>query len=476
MDPKMMRAADRLFQAKALSPTEYQRVNLEVQRTGQRSEEMLLALGIFDETQLLRSLSNVYRTRFVSTERLSKADVPKAAIECVPRQLAETRLACPVLFDAASGTLGIATPDGDDTRLAEELRAVAGVKSVLLIVARPAGVKAALAKHYGGDPRAFAGLLDGSMAPPAPAPQAAYGAAPAAFLDPPIRPAGAAPQVVNVPNVLANIPAAVLAMDPFGSTQVSPGVPNSPAPKPEAIAPPTTKLSPNVPEPRKTTKIDRADIARAGDAPQATVRGAEVPQGIDPTTMDGDGVLALVQALVMPIEERVGPFRGHAALVAKISKMLGEDAGLPATERYALLLAAWLHDLGRSERGHLTARSVSRSETHARAALEVVDVPLKLLADVPLPEMTRRTIRHVWERVDGEGIPDGLRGSALPRTARIVALADVIADLMENPANEVGRRLNAQEAIDRIEATKGTVFDSALFDLARALVTSGRLQ
>ena len=54
MDPKMMRAADRLFQAKALSPTEYQRVSLEVQRTGQRSEEMLLALGIFDETQLDR--------------------------------------------------------------------------------------------------------------------------------------------------------------------------------------------------------------------------------------------------------------------------------------------------------------------------------------------------------------------------------------------------------------------------------------
>src|SRR5690606_24901815 len=127
-------------------------------RTGDRVEEALLELSVIDETQLLKYLAALHRTRFVSTEKLAKAEIDRTTLEKVPRKLAERQCVFPVLFDAQTGTLSVVTPDPDDAAMLQDVQVASGAKEVRAFVGRPRAVKAAISKAYGGDIHAFASL------------------------------------------------------------------------------------------------------------------------------------------------------------------------------------------------------------------------------------------------------------------------------------------------------------------------------
>src|SRR5690349_3956380 len=106
-------------------------------------------MGIVQEEALLKALAALHHTRFVTSERLSKADIPRPTLQMVPRQVAETFGVFPVMFDAASRVLSVVTADPDDKNLLREIQQVSGAKEVRPFVARPAAVRAAIAKAYG---------------------------------------------------------------------------------------------------------------------------------------------------------------------------------------------------------------------------------------------------------------------------------------------------------------------------------------
>ncbi len=122
-----------------------------------RIEEVLLELGFVDEAALLKFLAAEQGTRFVSTERLSKADIPMDTLALVPRKMAEHETVFPVLFDANTGTLSVVTADPDNVAPLRQLQS-GGVKVVRALVARPAAIRAAINRYYGGDIYAFAQL------------------------------------------------------------------------------------------------------------------------------------------------------------------------------------------------------------------------------------------------------------------------------------------------------------------------------
>jgi response regulator RpfG family c-di-GMP phosphodiesterase len=124
-----------------------------------RIEEALLELGFLEETALLKFLAAEHNTRFVSAERLAKADIPMETMALVPRKLAEHETLFPVLFDAATGTLSVVTAEPDNVEVLRQLQMVGGVvKAVRALVARPHAIRAAINKFYGGDIYAFAQL------------------------------------------------------------------------------------------------------------------------------------------------------------------------------------------------------------------------------------------------------------------------------------------------------------------------------
>jgi response regulator RpfG family c-di-GMP phosphodiesterase len=135
-----------------------ERVLSQQQVLGGRIEEAILETGALGEAELLKFLANTYRTRFVTTEKLAKAQLERATLDKIPKKVAEQYTAFPVLFDAASGTLSVVVADPDDTNGLRQIQIGARVKHVKAFVGRPLAIKAAIAKNYGGDIHAFARL------------------------------------------------------------------------------------------------------------------------------------------------------------------------------------------------------------------------------------------------------------------------------------------------------------------------------
>jgi response regulator RpfG family c-di-GMP phosphodiesterase len=128
------------------------------QRMGGRIEEAILDVKALDEAALLKFIAGVNRTRFVSTEKLAKAEIDRLTIEKVPKKLAEKHGICPVMWDGKAETISVVTADPADTIAQQEVMLASGAKKVNTFVALPASVKAAINKHYNGDIHAFAVL------------------------------------------------------------------------------------------------------------------------------------------------------------------------------------------------------------------------------------------------------------------------------------------------------------------------------
>jgi response regulator RpfG family c-di-GMP phosphodiesterase len=141
-----------------ISAEQRERIISQQQVLGGRIEEAILETGSLGEAELLKFLANTYRTRFVTSEKLAKAQIDRATMDKVPRKLAEQYTAFPVMFDAQSSTLSVVVADPDDTNMLRQVQIGGRVKHVKAFVGRPLAVKAAIAKNYGGDIHAFARL------------------------------------------------------------------------------------------------------------------------------------------------------------------------------------------------------------------------------------------------------------------------------------------------------------------------------
>jgi hypothetical protein len=77
------------------------------QLLGGRIEEALIDVRAIGELSLLKFLANMYRTRFVSTEKLAKAQIDRATLERVPKKLADQSTVFPVMYDRKTSTLSV---------------------------------------------------------------------------------------------------------------------------------------------------------------------------------------------------------------------------------------------------------------------------------------------------------------------------------------------------------------------------------
>jgi len=156
--PLNQRLLDRMVTDRAISPEQREAALNHIQAFGDRAEEALLETNVLSEAALLKYLAAIYKTRFVSTDKLAKADIDRVTLEKVPKKLAAAHGVFPVLFDPKSSSLSVVTADPLNDSVLDEIKLVSGVKEVRAFVARPRAVKAAVAKAYSGDIHAFATL------------------------------------------------------------------------------------------------------------------------------------------------------------------------------------------------------------------------------------------------------------------------------------------------------------------------------
>jgi putative nucleotidyltransferase with HDIG domain len=122
---------------------------------------------------------------------------------------------------------------------------------------------------------------------------------------------------------------------------------------------------------------------------------------------------------------------GHSERVTALSMAIAAELDLPEAERDVIELGGLLHDIGKigvpeavlRKPGRLTPEEFDEIRKHPGAGAAIVQKMPEIDRLVSMADIVS-AIRHHHERMDGRGYPDGLAGVAIPRPARILAVAD----------------------------------------------------
>ncbi|MBI4408656.1 MAG: DUF4388 domain-containing protein [Gemmatimonadetes bacterium] len=225
----------------------------------------------------------------------------------------------------------------------------------------------------------------------------------------------------------------------------------------------------------KKPEVEVRAVPKAKPFPRhlALVKAPEEP-GADTSGVDAITV-ALTDLLVGLLEYRDPYFRGSSSLTRVIATAVARRMGLEEGEIRRIALAAVLRDLGRLAQGGrlLPKASVELAPEAKRQVERHVDVALELLEGIDIPDAVRLLIRHHHENWDGTGYPDGLAGEAIPLSARILAVADSLAAMIQPRPYRLPRRIAV--AVEEMKQESGRKYDPAVVD-ALLGVLSGREQ
>ncbi len=439
---------EHLLREKLISPDEQAVAVEQMKQTGDRFEEVVLDLGFVAEADLLKALATLFRTNFVSTERLAKLEVPRSTLALIPQKFAEQTLIFPVVFDAKTLSLSIVSAEPDDTETLREVQLAADVKDVKAFLARPAAIRAAIRKAYAGEAHAFASLERAAIAQI----QTLHRVNELSF----------GPDLSKPPTRGKAVAAAERAQLEQ-QLQLS-----EPPPRPAHAAPPPP---PKPPKPAPT--LTAPTVTRSGNAGQTAqaalvAQAAQAAQAVQAAS--SENFLELLNVLVSLLEQSRAELRGHSAQVARLMRRVAERISLDAATTSALVAAAYVHDLGKLGQYHLTPLNAGEYDGHRSAAQKSFSTPARLVEAVKLPAETIAAVNGMYERYDGKGFPDGASGKEIPLGARVLAVCDTYADLTENARNPYRKKLTAEEACAVLAKYKEKYFDPNLVDLFRHMV------
>jgi response regulator RpfG family c-di-GMP phosphodiesterase len=423
---------DRLVAEGRIAPGLYDEVLIHAQRTQSTAEESILQLGLVTEAELLKYIAGLFRTRYVGSEKLAKAGVDPWLLGKVPKKLAKRLTAFPILWDPRTRVLSVVAADVSDDDVRQQMQFATGAREVKVYVAREAAIRAAMAKHYDQNNGPFEMLLSGASSRKVHSVQE--------------------PEVPPGWGQMFDEESGALVENQAGITLDSELVANDHQLEPELEGPPQQTHA-------------RAAAGRA----QTEAAPAPLPQS--ELAVDPEAYLQTLNVLVTLIEQLNHERGGHSMRVARICQQLGERIRLTDVQVQGILIAAYLHDLGVAASSHVTAFDVLHDGTRRDLARRVYTAPSRLLESVALPATAVETLRHRFERFDGQGFPERLDGKSIPLGARVLAVAESYVDLTQNKANIVGRRLAPEDACDALDQHKGTGFDPALVDWLRQIVS-----
>ena len=181
------------------------------------------------------------------------------------------------------------------------------------------------------------------------------------------------------------------------------------------------------------------------------------------TVMDGngwrpDGVEPSIAALLEIVEEAAPGVAAHMERTARLARVFGLELGLSGPTLDLVVRTARVHDVGKLairpwvfvKPGQLSDSEQRLAEAHSVAGQRILERKPALVALGPL-------VRAVHERWDGTGYPDGLKGSAIPLPARVVAVCDAYDGLRHPQGDQPPKSI--ETAVDELLWRSGTVFD-----------------
>jgi putative two-component system response regulator len=181
-------------------------------------------------------------------------------------------------------------------------------------------------------------------------------------------------------------------------------------------------------------------------------------------------MLQAIDALVAAIDAKDPFTAGHSNRVTSLALAISDHFHISGEERWALELAARLHDIGKlglpdsalNKQSALTDEEWEAMRDHPALGSRIVGA-IDELAYVS------NIIRHHHERLDGTGYPDGLRGEAIPFLAQVIAVADAYEAMTAERAHR--SPLSPQEAIDELRLHAGTYYNPEIVEVMAELVS-----
>ncbi len=153
----------------------------------------------------------------------------------------------------------------------------------------------------------------------------------------------------------------------------------------------------------------------------------------------------------------------HIWRMAAYARAIAEAIGWPVHMAERLELAAPLHDTGKIgiPDGILKApRKLTAEEWEIMRQHSLIGYEILQCSDSPIFKMAAEIALYHHEKWDGSGYPKGLAGDDIPKSAQIVALADVFDALtMKRSYKEAW---SVEASLEEIKANSGTHFNPAL--------------
>ncbi|HBW35027.1 PocR ligand-binding domain-containing protein [Desulfosporosinus sp. BICA1-9] len=165
-----------------------------------------------------------------------------------------------------------------------------------------------------------------------------------------------------------------------------------------------------------------------------------------------------INTIINTLHEKNPREEQHSKRVSQICQDIGRAIGLSEIEVSRLKVVGLLHDIGKiaieegilNKPGKLTENEWNQIKRHPDIGFRILSSSYEML------ELADCILAH-HERWDGKGYPKGLKGEAIPRVSRIIALADAYdAMISERPYRNA---LSEEQALKEIRENAGTQFD-----------------
>ncbi len=156
----------------------------------------------------------------------------------------------------------------------------------------------------------------------------------------------------------------------------------------------------------------------------------------------------------------------HVLRIARISRKLAELSGADARYCFNIQYASMMHDVGKigvskeilNKNGRLTTEEFQAVKRHPDIGAYILRHP-----ENDLMEMAHEIALHHHEKMAGEGYPQGLKDDEIPKSAKIVAIADVFDALMSQRPYKPA--FPPEKVRQIFEQERGRHFDPGLTDL-----------
>ncbi|RYG58991.1 MAG: hypothetical protein EON60_11775 [Alphaproteobacteria bacterium] len=143
-----------------------------------------------------------------------------------------------------------------------------------------------------------------------------------------------------------------------------------------------------------------------------------------------------MEALVRVVEARDPFLSGHHSRVARLAVAVGNRMGLSVGERATLYYASQLASVGRLlvprgvlvKKGKLTDGERKELESH-------IDQAIGILGDLEFDLPIVPIISQMYEREDGSGHPQGLKGNQMARMSKVLAACDAFVAMTSDRAH-----------------------------------------